>query len=277
MNNKLKILVVLTITICLATVIGIFIKKNIQKNEQKMQEEGFLYDSFVIVDGNGYVLKGYDKDADPSTEKVLEKHEFVKGFVNYLSKEEGLLEIHNSYIVGTRGLTIDEYNHFLTKVSFSPNDVSIINYYTSEEMEFEEISRSDLLLFNAKIIYSTIKEPIIAMEDNKIFVLHTEDLYNIVLEQYNGKKVLNNVKILSKDTFDFENKEYKYVYAQMKIITPKNDELVYYFTLLLNDDTIIENSPDSKYADIILEDTFENTTRTPHYINCREVNKITYK
>lgn len=280
MRKNLKILIIVTIIICLAITIGIFIKIHMQKsnNNKKFQEMSFLHDNFVMVDEDGYVLSGSRKDSiDPSTEKRLEKHEFVKGFVNYIDTKGGFIEIHNSYMVDSLCMTIDEYDHFFTKISFPPDDISIINYYTSEEMKLEEVSFGNLLLFNAKIIYSTIEEPIITLEDNKIFVLKGKDLDKMVLDKYQGEKVLKNVKIVDTRDYNFEGKDYKYLYVQMKFNSPQNDELVYCFILQLSDETIIENNEDSKYADIILKDSFENISEAGYDISCRKVSKITYK
>lgn len=278
-TNKLKILIIVTIIICLAITVGIFVKMNIHKSNdnQKVQETVPLEENFVLIGEDGYVLQGSRKDSvDPSTEKRLEKNEFVKGFVNYIDTKGGFIEICNSYMVDSFGICIDGYNHFLTKIHFSP-DVSIINYYTSEEMKLEEVSLGNLLLFNAKIIYSTIEEPIITLEDNKIFVLKGKDLDKMVLDKYQGEKVLKNVKIVRTRDYNFKGKDYKYLYVQMKFNSPQDDELFYCFILQLSDETIIENNKDSKYADIILEDTFENISEAGYDISCRKVSKITYK
>lgn len=279
MRKNLKILIIVTIIICLAITIGIFVKMNIHKSNdnQKIQETVPLEENFVLIGEDGYVLIGSRKDSvDPSTEKRLEKNEFAKGFVSYIDTNGGFIEIRNSYMVDSFGMHVDEYNGLLTKIPFSP-DVSIINYYTSEEMKLEEVSFGNLLLFNAKIIYSTIEEPIITLEDNKIFVLKGKDLDKMVLDKYQGEKVLKNVKIVNTRDYKFEGKDYKCLYAQMKFNSPQNDELVYCFILQLSDETIIENNEDSKYADIILEDTFENISEAGYDISCRKVSKITYK
>lgn len=279
MSKKLKILVI--IIICLMIIIGIFIKVKgyygKKDNDQKSGEAEILHDSLIILDENGYVLKGSRKNSsDISNEKRLEENRFVKGFVLSIY-EEGFFEIYNSYMIDSLGRNIVEYDHFASMIPFSPNDVSIVNYYTSEEIEIKEIHRGDLILFNANIVYSTIEEPIVTITDNKIFILHQEDLEKLILDKYKGEKVLSNIKIVGTNDYNFEGKDYKYVYAQMKFNTPQNDELVYCFTLQLTDNTIIENGQDSQYADIVLEDNFEKTTESVHYNDCRKVNKITYK
>lgn len=278
-TNKLKILIIVTIIICLTITVGIFIKMHLKKSNgnQKVQERLPLQENFVLIGEDGYILKGSRKDSvDPSTEKRLEKHEFAKGFVSYIDTNGGFIETRNSYMVDSFGMHIDEYNGLLAKIPFSP-DVSIINYYTSEEMKLEEVSLGNLLLFNAKIIYSTIEEPIITLEDNKIFVLKGKDLDKMVLDKYQGEKILKNVKIVQTRDYNFKGKDYKYLYAQMKFNSPQDDELVYCFILQLSDETIIENNKESKYADIILEDTFENISEAGYGISCRKVSKITYK
>lgn len=279
MRKNFKILVI--IIICLIIIIGIFIKVKRQcekkDNAPKSGETEILHDSSIILDENGYVLKGSKKNSsDISNEKRLEENRLVKGFIKYIS-EEGFFEIHNSYSIDSLGMNIDNYDYFLVKIPFSPDNISIVNYYTSEKMNLEEISQSDLVLFNANIVYSTIEEPIVTVTDNKIFVLKEKDLNKMVLDKYQGEKALKDVKIVGKNNYNFEGKEYKYIYAQMKFNTLKNDELVYCFTLQLTDNTIIENIQNSKYANIILEDNFEKTTESVHYNDCRKVNKITYK
>lgn len=279
MNRSFKILVI--IIICIIIIIGVSIKVMFQHNEKNNSKRNeaseTLQDNFTIVDDNGYILKGSIKNSiDTSTEKRLEKRKVVKGFISYIS-DEGFFEIHNSYYIDSLGMNIDEYDNFFVKISFSPNNISIVNYYTSEKMNLEEISPNDLVLFNAKIIYSTIEEPIITIEDNKIFVLKEKDLNKMVLDKYQGEKVFENVKIVGKNDYNFEGKDYTYIYAQIKFNTTKNDELVYCFTLQLTDNTIIENTQDYKYADIVLEDSFEKTIESVHYNACRRANKITYK
>lgn len=274
MNKKIKILLIILIIVSL--VIGgiIFIKIQIEDNNDTKHNSQL----------SNELMDTYLNNEEISQNDYVEKYEFIKGIVSYISKD-GHMYISNTYSINTYGMAINEYSAF-SKSIFIPNDVKIINYYNSEEMKLEEISEYDIVLFNAKISYPKEHEEYIVhivqnanvtISDNNLFILHRSDLNNMLLEKYKGEKILKDIKIVQTVDYEDKNNNYTYIYAQMKFQTPKNDELVYCFNLQLSDNTIIENNPTSKYADIILEDNFENVTDSINCGMCRNVYKITYK
>ena len=271
MKKNKKILIIMIILICII-IIGVMIYKIINNKSKKINEYN-VENTINIVDNkvSENEIKNEVGEYENLSEKINDDGN-VMGLL--LKREDDYIEISNNPY-GTYG-----YKDFYNAVIRTSNQTKYRNLITDKQEDVSYLSNVEVILVNNienNYFYNySINNYEIDKTSGTIYFISKDQLKDLQEQTFKAnfnekEQKLSNLKVdlIYKATNRYDSSEE--VMQCILYINVKNIKIPYLITIYKNDETVIDNSNQSGYADIIIEKRDVNSTKENEWLLAKEI------